>query len=111
VPPCYLDYFTRFCATRGVTESDAVTLELLQDYQQQLYEFAPLLDQRRKEVVRGRVDLDLASERERLQPLLLPNRVEREIAFTIRGSQVDRPLPRTLQRERWPDSGNRERGR
>ena len=34
----YLEYFARFCASRGVTESEAVTLELLQDYQHQLYD-------------------------------------------------------------------------
>ena len=35
----YLDYFNRFCNQVGVEESQAVTFELLQDYQQQLFEY------------------------------------------------------------------------
>src|SRR5690349_3637611 len=34
----YLDYFCEFCRDAGVHERDAVTLELIQDYQQHLFD-------------------------------------------------------------------------
>jgi integrase/recombinase XerD len=55
----YLEYFTRFCAKHGVTESGAVTLELLQDYQQQLYDHR----------TRDGLPLAIATQTQRLVPV------------------------------------------